>query len=124
MRLLFLLCVLSGTARAWEPPRPHEYAALGTSLALIWTDVGQTRWVAARYPGHWHESGFIARPFLGAHPSQGRIFWMGGVLPSVLLTGLFFALPEKWRLLPCGGVILGEGINVTLNATDGFGLRF
>jgi hypothetical protein len=112
-------------ALTWTPPTVPEVAALGASVALIWVDVGQTRDVAYRYPGHWHEAGFVAAPFLGAHPSMGKIFWVGGVLPTVLLTGAFIALPSKWwRYALVGGVIAGEGYTVTMNHLDGFRIRF
>src|SRR5215468_10076785 len=66
-RWLALLTLLGGgAARAWEPPEPHDYALLGTSIALnavdMWSsfDIGAWRWVPAA--GYYSVDGCAAKP--------------------------------------------------------------
>ena len=107
----------------WEQPTRAETAVLAAAVALIWVDTLQTRDYFSRphAPGTWMKE---TNPFLGARPSPGRVFWIGGVLPTVLLTGIWYALPTGWRIVPCGGVIGGEAWTVAQNAMNGLTLRF
>jgi len=93
----------------WRQPTLVEAAPLGLALGLIWTDVAQTR--AFRRIGVAE-----ANPLLGNTPSQGKVFWMGGVLSSALLIAAWYALPTGWRILPAAAVIGVETDAVLHNA--------
>jgi hypothetical protein len=87
----------------WETPSAGEYAALGVTLGLIWWDVGQTRYWRRNFVGFYESN-----PVLGRYPSEGRIFWIGGVAASVVTVVAFVVLPPKWRYVLCAGISAAE----------------
>ena len=125
MKLVLLVLLVSGSAIAkeplwvWNQPKPYEAAVLGAAISLIWVDVLQTRDARQRYP-----LSLETNPMLGPRPTQGRVFWVGGVLSTLALTAVWYALPTAWRIVPCGGVIGGEGYAVAQNVDQGFKIRF
>jgi hypothetical protein len=36
-------------------------------------------------------------PLLGNFPTPGRVFWIGGVVPSLALIAAWLALPSEWH---------------------------
>jgi len=114
----------AGAARAnptplwgWEQPRGYEIAVLATATALIWVDVAQT--IDGTRRG-WSEQ----NRFLGPHPTTARVIMVGGVLPTIAMTAIWYALPSGWRNVPIGGVIGGEAYAVTMNFADGLMIHF
>ena len=113
-----LLAIL--LAASWAPST-GEVACEGAALTSVWLDVGMTRAFL-----HDEPLAFEANPILGRHPSQGRVFWLGGVAASALLLTGWLALPPPYRYLACAPVVAYELMNLpALAAANGsFTLRF
>lgn len=80
----------------WKRPGPWAYAAQGAAVLLIAGDVAATLRLQRLDGGKrvWEKN-----PILGGDPSREKIILVGLVLPVVLSTALWFALPGPWRFL-------------------------
>jgi hypothetical protein len=104
----------------WASPTKLEIAAQTTAIALIWVDVLQSFDIARHRSDGWVET----NPLLGPHPSNTKLVLMGGLLPSVVLTAVWLALPPGWRYVVPAGTIAVETSVVVQNHAGGMRIRF
>lgn len=93
----------------WQPPTLVEAVPMVPALALIWIDFFQAR-------ANVRNGGTELNPALGPHPSPGKLFWLGGVAPSLGLLAAWIIAPPGWRIIPPTLVAIGEGANDLGNA--------
>jgi hypothetical protein len=96
-------------------------APLVVATGLMWIDVFQSIEMQHRHPPR-----LEGNPFLGNHASDAKLILVGGVLPTLLLGAVWYALPYAWRVVPPVTVAGVEAMNVWANAHDGqqgFSLR-
>lgn len=106
--LLALSLSMSCSAQASDWDRTDS-ALLATQLTLTAIDWGQTR-IIARNPDLWYER----NPFLGEHPSVGRVDKYFAVT-FLVTTGISIALPQKYRRWYLGSMIVYEAAFVFHN---------
>jgi hypothetical protein len=94
----------------WKQPTVVEGVVLGASVAMIWIDIAQTlRFLK--------QGSSEANPLLGAHPSSERVI-AAGLLATLAVTAVWYALPSGWRILAPAGVIGAETNAIWHNARN------
>ena len=92
------------------------WIAMNAAIVMDW---GQTRYVA----NHHQQYEEIVNPFLGKHPSIGRVnAWFVGSL--AVNNGIMVALPEKYRPYYAGVVTAYEARLVIRNNSIGIKIDF
>lgn len=112
--LLILLFPLTVSAD-WD--RYDTMLLSASTLALI-VDWGTTLEIA-RHPDRYYES----NPILGRHPSVGGVnsYFVGCIVGN---TVIMYLLPDKWRKVWAGGVLVIEFYAVGRNLNAGVRIRF
>jgi len=92
------------------------WVAMNAAIVMDW---GQTRYVA----NHHQQYEETVNPFLGKHPSSGRVnAWFVGSL--VVNNGIMVALPKKYRPYYAGVVTAYEASLVIRNNSIGIKIDF
>jgi hypothetical protein len=111
-----VVLLVAGAARAqeWKPPDAPEIAVLAAAELLIVVDVLQTAG-AVRTGRLTIES----NPFLGQHPTEARVYLVGGAVPMALTAGVWLALPSRVRIIAPAVVAILEALVIADNARQG-----
>lgn len=106
----------------WKRPSVIEGVPMVLTVGLVWADVLQTRDALHLCPGIncRYEENFL----LGKHPSDAKLILLGGVLPTLILTAVWYFLPSPQRDIFIAAPLMIEGETVWENASKGLTIRF
>jgi hypothetical protein len=100
--------VVAKEVKLWNPPTTVEVVPLVAAHVLIAFDVWQTLKFRARGTPE-------LNPILGPTPSPAKVILVGGILPMVVLTAVWYALPTGWRIFAPAAVAGAEAVVVAQN---------
>lgn len=114
---LLFSCPVAAMPDGWKPPSVIETIPMVLTVGLVWTDVLQSKDGLRR---GYQES----NPLLGKQPSNAKLILLGGVLPTLVLTAVWYCLPSPHRSIFLIAPLAIEGETVWENASKGLVIRF